>query len=175
MLRLFGSRTNFVVFPHTTATDSVSQCTHEKNFSQGIFWRCMVELCCVLIGCSFYYYYWWCLLVVLSLLDIDIVNLLSVVHLFMSPLRRHIFVCFMAKSAFWIGFSALAPYTGVGPIKCLDEICSVHPPLHTLKIWGGGSTPRGARRPSLFVCLFFCRFFCPSRYDARHRKPRWCV
>ena len=35
---------------------------------------------------------------------------------FMSPLRRHIFVCFMAKSAFWRGFSALAPYTGVGPI-----------------------------------------------------------
>jgi len=25
----------------------------------------------------------------------------------MSPLRRHIFVCFMAKSAFWRGFSAL--------------------------------------------------------------------
>jgi len=36
--------------------------------------------------------------------------------IFMSPLRRHIFVCFMAKSAFWRGFSALAPYTGVGPI-----------------------------------------------------------
>jgi len=33
-----------------------------------------------------------------------------------------------------------------------------------------GSTPRGARRPSLSVC-----FFCPSRYDARHRKPRRCV
>jgi len=30
--------------------------------------------------------------------------------------RRHILVCFMAKSAFWRGFSALAPYTGVGPI-----------------------------------------------------------
>ena len=43
---------------------------------------------------------------------------LEVLHtqLFMSPLRRHIFVCFMAKSAFWRGFSALAPYTGVGPI-----------------------------------------------------------
>jgi len=36
--------------------------------------------------------------------------------LFMSPLRRHIFVCCMAKSAFWRGFSALAPDTGVGPI-----------------------------------------------------------
>jgi len=28
----------------------------------------------------------------------------------------------------------------------------------------------------LSVCLFVCRFFvCPSRYDARHRKPRRCV
>ena len=45
---------------------------------------------------------------------------------------------------------------------------SVPPPLHTLKIWGAGSTPRGARRPSLSVCMFVC----PSRYDARHRKPR---
>jgi len=39
---------------------------------------------------------------------------------FMSPLRRHIFVCFMAKSAFFWGggegVSALAPYTRVGPI-----------------------------------------------------------
>ena len=69
--------------------------------------------------------------------------------------RRHIFVCFMAKSAFWRVFSALAPYTGVGPIQCLDEICSVHPPLHTLKIWGGGSTPRAARGQSLSV--FFVR------------------
>jgi len=42
--------------------------------------------------------------------------LLLMLLLFMSPLRRHIFVCFMAKSAFWRGFSALAPYTGVGPI-----------------------------------------------------------
>ena len=49
------------------------------------------------------------------------VTLISVIfklycYLFMSPLRQHLFVCFMAKSAFWRGFSALAPYTGVGPI-----------------------------------------------------------
>ena len=25
------------------------------------------------------------------------------------------------------------------------------------------------------VCLFVCLFFCPSRYDARHRKPRRCI
>jgi len=40
----------------------------------------------------------------------------SLILIIMSPLRRHIFVCFMAKSAFLGGFSALAPYTGVGPI-----------------------------------------------------------
>ena len=35
--------------------------------------------------------------------------------IFMSPLMRHIFVCFMARSAFFLGggVSALAPYTGV--------------------------------------------------------------
>jgi len=78
-----------------------------------------------------------------------------IISIIMSPLRRHIFVCFMAKSAFWRGFSALAPYTGVGPIKCLDEICSVHPPLQTLKIWGGGLLPAelGGR-----VCLVFFVF-----------------
>jgi len=44
------------------------------------------------------------------------VGLHHLVPFIMSPLRRHIFVCFMAKSAFWRGFSALAPYTGVGRI-----------------------------------------------------------
>jgi len=43
-------------------------------------------------------------------------NIYAKMNIFMSPLRRHIFVCFMAKSAFWRGFSALAPYTGLGPI-----------------------------------------------------------
>ena len=27
----------------------------------------------------------------------------------------------------------------------------------------------------LSVCLFVSLFVCPSRYDARHRKPRRCV
>jgi len=47
----------------------------------------------------------------------------------------------------------------------------VPPPLHTLKIWGAGVySPRsyGAE----FVCFLSV---CPSRYDARHRKPRRCV
>ena len=46
-------------------------------------------------------------------------------------------------------------------------------PLHTLKIWGAGvNSPR--RYGAEFV--FFVRFFvCPSRYDARHKKPRRCV
>ena len=39
-----------------------------------------------------------------------------------------------------------------------------------------GSTPRGATGRSLSFFVFFVRFFvCPSRYDARHRKPRRCV
>jgi len=45
----------------------------------------------------------------------------------------------------------------------------VHPPLHTLKIWGGGGllpAEIGGR-----VCRFFLSA-CPSRYVARHRKPR---
>jgi len=55
-------------------------------------------------------------------------------------------------------FGPIAPYTWVGPIKCLDEICSVHPHLRTLKIWGGGLLPAelGGR-----VCLFF--FMSPLR------------
>jgi len=44
-----------------------------------------------------------------------VVVLVLVVVVYVAA-RRHIFVCFMAKSAFWRGFSALAPYTGVGPI-----------------------------------------------------------
>jgi len=46
----------------------------------------------------------------------------------------------------------------------------VPPPLHTLKIWGSGVSPCGATGPSLSFL-----FVCPSRYDARHRKPRRCV
>ena len=53
----------------------------------------------------------------------------------------------------------------------MDEICSVPPPLHTLKIWGAGVYSREATGPSLSLFLFVC----PSRYDARHRKPRRCV
>ena len=72
----------------------------------------------------------------------------------MSPLRWRIFVCFMAKSAFWF-FSALAPYKGVGPIQCVDEICSVPPPLHTLKIWEAGVySPRSYGAEFVFFCLF---------------------
>jgi len=33
----------------------------------------------------------------------------GIIFIIMSPLRRHIFVCFMAKSTFLGGFSALAP------------------------------------------------------------------
>jgi len=33
----------------------------------------------------------------------------------------------------------------------------------------------GSRQLNHSSCLFFCLFVCPSRYDARHRKPRRCV
>ena len=47
------------------------------------------------------------------------------------------------------------------------------PPLHTLKIWGAGvNSPRSYGAEFVF---FVCLFVCPSRYDAKHRKPRRCV
>jgi len=85
---------------------------------------------------NFYSRYALYFLLIFRYLRIEIVH--CFISIIMSPLRRHIFVCFMAKSAFWAGFLALAPYIGVGPIQCLDEICSVPPPVHTLKIWGAG-------------------------------------
>ena len=46
-------------------------------------------------------------------------------------------------------------------------------PLHTLKIWGAGvNSPRSYGAEFVFFCLFFV---CPSRYVARHGKPRRCV
>jgi len=71
-------------------------------------------------------------------------------HIIMSPLRRHIFVCFMAKGGFFAPSSVKRGRTHI----VLDEICSVPPPLHILKIWGAWVySPRsyGAE----FVC-FFC-------------------
>ena len=66
------------------------------------------------------------------------------------------------------GFSALALYTGVGPYSAWMKYV-VCPHLYIpWKFGERGSTPLGATGPSL-------SFFCPSRYDARHRKPRWCV
>jgi len=47
--------------------------------------------------------------------------------------------------------------------------------LHLYIPWKFGervSTPRGATGLSLSFCFLFV---CPSRYDARHRKPRRCV
>ena len=61
----------------------------------------------------------------------------------MSPLRRHIFVCFMAKSAFffWGGGGGFGP-SSVHRGRTHDEIWMKYvvcpPPLHTLKIRGAG-------------------------------------
>jgi len=54
----------------------------------------------------------------------------------------------------------------------LDEICSVPPPLHALKIWGAGVNSPRSYGAEFVGFLSFCLFVCPSRYDARHRKPR---
>ena len=49
-------------------------------------------------------------------------------------------------------------------------------PLHTLKIWGAGvNSPPSYGAKFNFFCLSVFLFVCPSRYDARHRKPRRCV
>jgi len=52
-------------------------------------------------------------------------------------------------------------------VKCVD----LYIPW---KLGERGSTPRGATGPSLSF-LFVVFFVCPSRYDARHRKPRQFV
>ena len=52
----------------------------------------------------------------------------------------------------------------------------MHPPLHTLKIWGGGGLLPAELGGRVCVFFFVCRFVClPSRYVARHRKPRRCI
>ena len=49
-------------------------------------------------------------------------------------------------------------------------------PLHTLKIWGVGvNSPRSYGAEFVFFLFFFVFFVCPSRFVARHRKPRRCV
>ena len=72
--------------------------------------------------------------------------------LVMSPLRRHIFVCFMAKSAFWVFFGPSSK-TGSDPYSAWMKyvVC-----LHLYIPWKfgeRGSTPRRATRPSLSFCL----------------------
>ena len=70
----------------------------------------------------------------------------------MSPLRRHIFVCFMAKISF-LGF-----FFGFSSVK--------RGRIHIV---------RSLSFFVFFVCMYVCFFVCLSRYDARHRKPRQCV
>ena len=40
---------------------------------------------------------------------------------------------------------------------------------------GSGGLLPAELRDRVCLFLFFCLFVCPSRYDARHRKPRRCV
>jgi len=61
-----------------------------------------------------------------------------------------------------------------GKIGFLGVFSALAPCIHTLKIWGAGVySPRSYGAEFVFfVFLSFCSFVCPSRYDARHRKPR---
>ena len=44
------------------------------------------------------------------------------------------------------------------------------------EIWGAGvNSPRSYGAEFVFFCFFVRFFVCPSRYVARHRKPRRCV
>jgi len=94
----------------------------------------------------------------------------------MSPLRRHIFVCFMAKSAFGVFFGPSSIKKGSDPysawmkyVVCLSTYIE--------NLGSGGLLPAELRgRVCLFVFFCFFCFFCLSVtlriYDARHRKPR---
>ena len=90
-----------------------------------------------------------------SVVHVDCSGLSTIVikDVIMSPLRRHIFVCFMAKS----GFFGPSSVKGVGPIYCLDDICSVPRPLHTLKIWGAGVYSPRSYGAEFVVFFVLCR------------------
>ena len=74
----------------------------------------------------------------------------------MSPLRRHIFVCFMAKSAFWGVFGLSSVHRG------RTHIVLVPPLLHTLKIRGAGVySPR--RQEAEFVVFLSVMLRCQAQ------------
>ena len=56
-----------------------------------------------------------------------------------------------------------------------DEICQASTSTYPENLGSGGQLPAELRGRVCLFCLFFCMFVCPSHYDARHRKPRWCV
>ena len=90
----------------------------------------------------------------------------------MSPLRRHIFVCFKVKSAFWgFLFGPSSVKRGRTNIVLGWNMYCASTSTYPENLGSGGLLPAelGGR-----VCLFVF-FVCPSRYNARHRKPRRCV
>ena len=80
------------------------QCKSRHNYVAVISITCMVTMVRYLltIKICWCFFYDWCFY------NCTFCSFLLFL-LFMSPLRRHIFVCFMAKSAFMAFFSALAP------------------------------------------------------------------
>jgi len=91
----------------------------------------------------------------------------------MSPLRRHIFVCFMAKSAFWVFFGPSSVKRGRTHIV-LGWICSVPPPLHTLKIWGAGVySPRSYGAEFVFLFVHHAMMLGTESLDGAYTHLTW--
>jgi len=92
----------------------------------------------------------------------------------MSPLRRHIFVCFMGKRGV---FGPSSVKRGRTHIVLGWNMSCASTSTYPENLGSGGQLPAELRgRVCLVLFFLFVRFFvCPSRYDARHRKPRRCV
>jgi len=86
----------------------------------------------------------------------------------MSPLRRHIFVCFLAK---WGFFSPSSVKRGRTHIVLGWNMSGASTSTYPENLGSGGQLPAELRGRVSFFCLSVCL----PHYVARHRKPRRCV
>jgi len=91
---------------------------------------------------------------------------------FMSPLRRHIFVCFMGKRGV---FGPSSAKRGRTHIVLRWNMSGVSTSTYPENLGSGGQLPAELRGQVCLFCFFVRFFVCLSRYDARHRKPRRCI
>ena len=93
-------------------------------------------------------------------------------HFFMSPLRATYICLLHGKIGFLVFFRPQLRKNGSDPYSAwMKYVVCLH--LYIPENLGsGGLLPTELRGR---VCLFLCLSVCPSRYDARHRKPRRCV